>query len=129
MKPEMLYLTLVSLLAAVQWLIYGTNLLTTHGITAAVGNRDKPLPLAPWAERAKRAHANMVENLVVFAPAVLVALAAGKESGVTAAAAMVFFWARLLYVIVYTIGIVWVRTLLWVVGWICILAIIWQILA
>jgi uncharacterized MAPEG superfamily protein len=129
MTTEMLYLTLVALLVAVQWLIYTSDLILTHGIAKAVGNRDQPLPLKPWAERAKRAHLNSVEGLVVFATVVLVAQALGRHTGATAMAAMIYFWARLIYILVYTAGITWVRTLVWTVGWICTLVIIWQILA
>ena len=48
------------------------------GLAWGFGNRDKPLELPPWAARAKRAHANLVENLAPFAVLVLVAHVAGK---------------------------------------------------
>lgn len=58
-----------------------------------------------------RAHANAVENLVVFAALVLTANAAGISNGAIATAAMVFFWARVVHALAYTFGVPWVRTL------------------
>jgi uncharacterized MAPEG superfamily protein len=128
MRPELLYLTLVALLTALIWLPYSLNLILTHGLMAAVGNRDQSLSLSGWAERTKRAHANAVENLVVFAAVVLAAGAVNKFDTMTAAAAMVYFWARLVHYLVYAFGWIWVRTLVWTVSWICCLVIIWRIL-
>ena len=128
MPVELLYLTLVTLLTTLIWLPYTLDLMMKHGLAAAVGNRDKTLPLAPWAERTKRAHTNAVENLVVFATVVLVAAAANKFGPITALAATVYFWARLVHYLVYAFGWIWVRTLTWTVGWVCCLVIIWRIL-
>jgi uncharacterized MAPEG superfamily protein len=128
MHAEMLYLTLVALLTTLIWLPYSINLMMTHGVLAAVSNRDQPYPLSPWAERSKRAHANAVENLVVFAAVVLVASAVNKFDAITAIAATIYFWARLVHYLVYAFGWIWVRTLIWTVGWLCCLAIVWRIL-
>ena len=57
---------------------------------------EKPLPT--WARRAKRAHLNLVENLPVFATAVIVAHLAGAANETTAMAAATFFWAGCLRV-------------------------------
>ena len=60
-----------------------------------LGNRAARLPaLPPWAERARRAQANMLENLPHFAALVLVAHAAGLSNAQTALGATIFFWAR-----------------------------------
>ena len=128
MPTELLYLTLVALLTTLIWLPYTLNLIMEYGLQAAVGNREKPQTLAPWAERARRAHANAIENLAVFGTVVLVAGAANKFDAVTAWAAAIYFWARLLHYLVYAFGWIWIRTLVWTVGWICCLAIIWRIL-
>ena len=62
------------------------------------------------AERAQRAHANLVENLAAFAILVLVAQVAGKANGMTALGAIIFFLARVAHAAVYTAGIVGLRT-------------------
>ena len=63
-----------------------------------------------------KAHANAVENLVVFATLVLVAQLAGVSSELTAGAAVAYFWARLVHPIAYVLALPWIRTLAFTVG-------------
>ena len=72
MRTELFYLALVATFTALMWIPYVLNRFAVWGINDTVGYPDNPKPLAPWAERLKRAHANAVENLVVFATLVLV---------------------------------------------------------
>jgi len=128
MPTELLYLTLTALMTALLFFPYVLNRSMVWGLSDTVGYPDNPKPLSPWAERAKKAHYNAVENLVVFAAVVLVAHALNKSGGAIASAAMVYFWARLVHYLVYTFGIPWLRTLAFLVAWICCLVIIYQIL-
>jgi uncharacterized MAPEG superfamily protein len=80
------------------------------GFAWGFGNRDQQLELPAWAARAKRAHANMVENLAPFAALVLVAHVAGKANATSALGATLFFWGRLAHATVYTLGIPYLRT-------------------
>ncbi len=66
-----------------------------------------------------RAHANAVENLVVFAPLVLALQITGMNTTITASACMVYFFARLAHVILYTFGVPLLRTLAFVTGVAC----------
>src|SRR5215831_8914986 len=75
------------------------------------GNRDSMFAVAKWIERGRRAHANMVENLIPFACLVLVAHVAGKANATTALAAEIFLFSRIVYTVVYWAGIVYLRTL------------------
>ena len=60
------------------------------GITDTVGYPTNP-PVHPgWAERAKRAHVNMAENLAPFAALVLVAHVTGASNATTAMGAAIF---------------------------------------
>ena len=68
--------------------------------------------------RAKRAHMNMLENLVPFAALVLAAHGLGKLGALTMLGAQLFFWSRLAHAIVYIAGIAYVRTLAFFVGYI-----------
>ena len=52
-----------------------------------------------------------VENLVIFAPLVLTARALSITTTMTAFACALYFWSRLTYVVVYTLGIPVLRTL------------------
>ena len=128
MTTELGYLVLVTALTAVMWIPYILNMIMVQGLVEAVGYPENPKPMAPWAQRMKAAHYNAVENLVVFAALVLVAHAAGVKSGAVATACMVYFWARVAHVTVYTFGIPWLRTLAFAVGWVCLLVIAWAIL-
>jgi uncharacterized MAPEG superfamily protein len=93
----------------------------------AVGYPDDPKPLAPWAERLKKAHYNAVENLVMFAALVLLLNALGISNAVTVMACNVYFWSRLAHYLVYSAGIPWLRTLSFTVSWVCVLALLWQL--
>lgn len=89
---------------------------TPGGSAWGFGNRDAPLEVAPWVGRARRAHANMVENLAPFAALVLVAHVAGKANATTAMGAELFVIARIAHLVVYVIGIPVLRTLIFSVG-------------
>ena len=71
----------------------------------------------------------MIENLVLFAALVLIAAVAGKANATTAMGAMIFFWARLAYAVIYLIGIPWLRTLAWFVSVIGMAMIAWVLAA
>lgn len=115
-------------LAALMWLPYALELIAHQGLMTALGNRDHVAEPAPWAARVRRAHANAVENLVVFAPLMLVAHAMGIDAGVTTAAGAIYFWARLIHFLSYAAGIVLVRTLAFAGGWIATLWVGWAVL-
>ena len=91
--------------------------------------RESPKPLAPWATRMKAAHYNAVENLVIFGVLVLAAHAAGVNNEATALACVIYFWARVVHLVVHTFGIPWIRTLAFVVGFGCQVTLAWQVLA
>ena len=116
MSPELQYLFYSVILMFVQMLVAATGANQQVGLTALAGNREELPPLTGWAGRAKRAHLNMLENLVMFAALVLIVEAAGRGNGTTALGAAIFFWARLAYAAIYIAGIAWVRTLAWFVS-------------
>jgi len=128
MTTELYYLGLVALATGLMWMPAGLNLTLEQGFMVGLGNRDNVKPLASWAERARRAHANAVENLVVFAALVLAAHAAGVTNSTTAWAAIIYFWMRIAHFVTYALGIIGVRTAVWAIAWLCQLAIAAQIL-
>jgi uncharacterized MAPEG superfamily protein len=129
MTVELKYLAWTALLTVLTWIPYILNMITVRGLLDAVGYPADPKPLAQWAARMKRAHYNAIENLAPFAALVLVAHAAGIHNDATVAACAVFFWARLVHLVVYTLGVPWVRTLAFTVGFVCQVVLAWQILA
>lgn len=116
MSPDLKYLLLSTILCFIQMLVAATGANQAVGLPTLAGNREGLPELKGWAGRAKRAHFNMVENLVLFAALVLIAVAAGKANAMTAMGAMIFFWARVAYAVIYVAGIAWLRTAAWFVA-------------
>jgi len=129
MKTELFYLTCVAVLTGLLWVPYILDRIAVRGLIGAVGYPADPKPQSAWAQRLMKAHANAVENLVVFATLVLVAHALGVSNSVVAGASVVYFWARAVHVLAYAFAIPWVRTLAFAVGFFAQAAIAWQILA
>jgi uncharacterized MAPEG superfamily protein len=98
------------------------------GLPKLAGNREGLAPCSGWVGRAQRAHFNMLESLVLFAALVLVAVIAGKTNATTLLGAQLFFWARLVYAVVYLAGIPWLRTVVWCVSVIGLILIFSQLL-
>lgn len=119
MNTELYWLALTAFMTACFWIPYILNRMMVRGVMGAMANPSPDLkPQPAWAERAKAAHANAVENLVVFATLVLVANAADISGGMVATAAIIYFWARLAHFIVYTLGIPVARTLAFLIGFV-----------
>ena len=128
MKTELMYLALVTALTGLLWVPYILDRIAVRGLMDAVGYPDSPKPQSPWAQRLMKAHANGVENLIVFAPLVLLAQVTGVTSAVVGTAAMVYFWARVVHAVAYTFAVPWVRTLSFAVGVFAQAAIAWVLL-
>lgn len=119
MSPEIYWLSLTLALTALFWIPYVLNRVAVRGLTGTVANPspdDKPL--APWAQRARQAHANAIENLAVFAPAALVVSTLHLGDSLTATAGALYFYSRLIHFVAYSAGIPWIRTLAFFGGWI-----------
>jgi uncharacterized MAPEG superfamily protein len=128
MKPELLYLALATALTGLLWVPYILDRLAVRGLLDAVGYPENPKPQSPWAQRLIRAHANAVENLVVFAPLVLLAHITGVTSAAVGTAAMVYFWSRVVHALAYTFAVPWIRTLAFAVGFFAQAVIAWALL-
>lgn len=117
MTRELFWLTLTVILTAVMWVPYVLNRIQVRGLAGAMANPSRSdKPQAPWATRMMFAHENAAENLVVFASLVLILHAVDYSTKWTVLAAAVYFWARLVHAVVYTLGIPVVRTLAFAVG-------------
>jgi uncharacterized MAPEG superfamily protein len=111
MTAELNTLVWVLALQLVMWVPYILNAIMVRGVADVMGYPENPKPLAGWAQRMKSAHSNAVENLVVFVALLFVANAAGISNDVTVLACTVYFWARVVHFVSYTLGIPWIRTL------------------
>ena len=117
LTPELFWLTLTVILTGLLWVPYIVNRIMVRGPAGAMAN---PAPGAKahagWATRLMFAHDNAVENLVIFAPLVLILAQIDYSTKWTVWACAVYFWARVAHLIVYTIGLPVFRTLAFTVG-------------
>jgi len=127
MSPDLKYLLFSTILTFVQVLVAAMGANQAVGLNTLAGNREGLGEIGGWAGRAKRAHVNMIESMVLFAALVLMAAVAGKANAMTAMGAMIFFWARLAYAVIYIAGIAWLRTLVWFVSVIGMAIIAWEL--
>jgi uncharacterized MAPEG superfamily protein len=117
MSRELMWLTLTVILTGVMWIPYILDRVMVRGLVGAMANPSRhDKPQSAWAQRLYFAHTNAVENLVIFAPLVLILDAQGHSTQSTAIACAVYFWARLAHAIIYAIGIPVLRTLVFSVG-------------
>lgn len=117
MTRELFWLTLTVILTGVLWIPYILNRIQIRGLSGAMANPSRnDKPHAAWATRLMFAHDNAIENLVIFAPLVLILNAIDYSTKWTVLACATYFWARLAHVIVYTLGIPVLRTLAFAVG-------------
>jgi uncharacterized MAPEG superfamily protein len=115
--PELYALTLISIATALMWVPYVLARMTTRGVMRAIGNPGPGYPTdAPWADRARRAHINAIENLAVFAPLVLVGAIIEVSTKATVLSAQIYVAARLAHYVIYAAGIPIVRTLAFLAG-------------
>jgi uncharacterized MAPEG superfamily protein len=117
MSRELMWLTLTVILTGVMWIPYILDRVMVRGLMGAMANPSRhDKPQSAWAQRLYFAHTNAVENLVIFAPLVLILDAMGHSTMSTAIACAVYFWARLAHAIIYTLGVPVLRTLAFSVG-------------
>jgi uncharacterized MAPEG superfamily protein len=104
-----------SILLGLAYVFVAASLSTQQrGMKWNAGNRDgEAKPLTGAAARAVRASLNFLETFGFFAAAVLAVVLAKQNTPNTALGAQIYFWARLVYLPVYIIGVPYLRTLVW----------------
>ena len=127
MTTDLKMLAWVAGLTALMWLPYILARIGTSGLMATLTYAADNDPLPAWAARAKKAHANAIENLAPFAAVVIVAHLAQAANGTTALWSIIYFWARMVHYAGYTAGLPFVRTLSFAVGWLAIMIIFLQV--
>ena len=116
-------MTETTLLAASGLLVMLTILLQVLGATRQLSmgylmsSRDETRTTTGITARLERALNNSVVALALFAPAVLLVEIMGRNNSATLLAAQVFLLARIIYVIVYALGVPTIRTLAWLAGY------------
>ena len=87
-----------------------------QGLAYNMGPRDDQRPMTGRGGRLIRAYANYMQTFPFFVAAILIAHVAGRHSWLTVAGAECYFWARLVYVPLYVLGVPMVRSLAFVVA-------------
>ena len=128
MTKELFWLTMTAILTLAMWVPYVVDRAMTRGLWATLDNPNPHAkPQSAWAQRLYFAHTNAVENLIIFAPLVLILDAQGYSSEYTVIACAVYFWARLAHVVVYTMGVPVLRTLAFSVGFLAQVALVFAV--
>ena len=86
------------------------------GPSYALSNRDGSRVPGPVTQRLTRGLANFLETYAAFVGLALALAVSGKAGGLGATGAVIWFWARLVYVPVFAAGIPMLRTLVWTVS-------------
>ena len=128
MSTDLKMLAWAAAFTAVLWIPYILARIMKSGLMPTLSYVADKDPLPVWAERAKKAHHNAVENLAPFAAVVLVANLAGAASATTAFAAVTYFWARVVHYFGFISGLPFIRTLSFAVGWLATMVIFWEII-
>lgn len=121
MSTELKYMALTAILTASLWVPYIICQAMTNGPLKPANYVDPtPRPVPDWGKRANRAYLNGVETFAPFAALVIAVQLASKADSMTAFWATSFFWVRVAHAAVFLLAIPYIRTILFVLGWICV---------
>jgi len=117
LSTEVFWLVLTLLMTALFWIPYIINRMLEQGVLKALWDPygDTSTQRA-WAQRMMQAHYNAVENLVLFAPLVILVQISGSASEITATACMIYFYARLTHYLCFTFAVPVMRIVSFLVG-------------
>ena len=129
MTTELHWLILSILLTAILWLPYIINRLLEQGIFKAVWDPDgETATQIEWAQRLMNAHINAVENLVIFAPLIIIAHVLNMNTELTAIAAALYFYSRIAHVVFFTFRVPVLRIVAFFGGFIAQMILIFTLL-
>ena len=129
MTTELILLGWTLVLALAQIMLTAAFRTQETGIVYNMGPRDATAPpMRPVTARLQRAQANLFETLPLFAAAVLIAHAAGREGALTLLGCQLYLAARVVYLPLYAAGVPLVRSLVWGVSLAGLGLILWAIL-
>jgi uncharacterized MAPEG superfamily protein len=115
MTLEMTYLAMYGLVLITTILIQVLISASQHGLLTLLGNRENLNSLG-IAERAGKTVQNSVVAMALVAPAVLMLTLANLSTPGTILAIQLFLTARIAYAICFIVGITYLRTVIWIVG-------------
>ena len=117
MTTELTYLAWTAVLCLILWVPYIAAGASQYGFLTPDEYKVPGSRILPeWANRAQRAHFNLLENLPSFTVLILIAHLTGTSTETTAVAAAAFFWARIVQTVVHIMGVPYLRTAAFFVG-------------
>jgi uncharacterized MAPEG superfamily protein len=129
MTTDLRYLAYTAILTAALWIPYVIAQVVANGFLEPqnyVDPTQRPIPL--WGKRADRAYLNAVECFAPFAALVIIAHVAGKANAMTVFWVICFFWLRVTHAVVYLLGIPYIRTLVFTLGFVAVAGIFWELI-
>jgi len=94
-------------------IIQGALVPIYQGFGWDLASRDEPREPTVLQGRMKRIVANHIEGMVIFAALIVTAHLAGVSSGLTEAGSVIFLISRVLFALIYMIGLPVIRSLVW----------------
>ncbi len=129
MSTDLKYLAFTAILTASLWIPYIACQVMTNGNLSPQNYRDPtPRPVPLWGKRADRVYINAVESFAPFAALVIAVHLAGKANPTTAFLAMSYFWLRVAHAVVYLLGIPYLRTLVFTLGYVAVIGLFWELI-
>ncbi len=125
MNVELTVLGYAALLQVVQYILMAIPANVQLGVAYTGGNRDEQKQQTGVPGRLTRALNNHHEGLILFTIAVLLVTLGEASSPLTAGCAWTDLWARILYVPAYASGVYGIRSLIWGVGFIATVIMLW----
>jgi uncharacterized MAPEG superfamily protein len=122
MSTDLKYLALTAMLTASLWIPYVVAQVLANGPLSPPNYQDPtPRPVPLWGKRADRVYINAVETFAPFAALVIAIQLTGKADAMTAFWATSFFWLRVAHAIVYWAAIPYIRTVVFTLGYVCVI--------
>ena len=117
LSTELHWLIATILMTSMLWIPYILNRMFEQGILNAIWDpQGYTETKRDWARRMMQAHENAVENLVIFAPLVVLVEVTGLNSEITASACILYFFTRMLHYLAFTFAVPIVRVVTFLVG-------------
>jgi len=122
MSTDLEYLAFTAMLTASLWIPYVVSQGMTNGPLTPPNYVDpEPRPVPLWGQRANRVYMNAIETFAPFAALVILIQLTGKANGTTALLTEAFFWLRVAHAIVYWAAIPYIRTVVFTLGFVCVI--------
>lgn len=128
MSVELQYLIFSIFLVLIQLVTQVGAGFLANGLMGLAGSRDDEVLSEGIGGRFERAYYNMLETFPVFAALVLIIQVTESWTATSAFAVQLYFWARVIYLPFYIIGIPFLRTVAWLASALGILMLAWPLL-